>query len=150
MSAADPTAALAYYLIDALGAATTGTIKEGLRVFAPELPDSEEQYMPAACVVVLPDPSGGSDKLFGRTNLPVRDSRLAIYCYGSTRLESQNLSREVEAALFTFKVSVWNNVKLYWARHEGGAWGDEAKIDPNTLWPVAIVFCQVLHDREPR
>lgn len=148
MSAADPTAALAAYLASALGAKPEGTIAEGLRVFRPELPRQEEQYMPKACIIVTPDPSGGGGHLFGRTDLPIWDSRLCAWCYGSTRLESQNLAREVEIALRNLKTSVWEGVKVYWARHEGGAWGDKATVDPNTLWPVAVVFCQVAHDME--
>lgn len=148
MNAADPTVALADYLTGQLEAKTEGTIAEGLRVLRPEIPRDEESLMPVACVVVLPDPTGGTGRLHGRDDLPVWDSRLAIYCYGSTRLESQDLGRNVEVALRKLTTSIYEHVKVYWVRHEGGAWGEEAKEDPNTLWPVTVVLCQVLHDME--
>lgn len=144
---ADPTAGIAAYLASELGGKPNGLLSEGLAVFRPELPREREPEMPAECIVVLPDPSGGAGRLYGRTELPVWDSRIAIYCYGSTRLESDNLGRRVEAALRSLKQSTWETVRLYWARHEGGAQGLQAKVDPNTLWPVAVVFCQVMHDQ---
>ncbi len=147
MTAADPTAGLAAYLFSALEAAE-GTVAEGLKIFAPELPREEEPLMPRGCVVILPDPSGGTGRLYGRTDLPCWDSRLALYCYGSTRAESQDISREVELALRKLTVGVWENVKLYWARHQASAWGVEVKEDPNTLWPCSVVLCQVMHDME--
>jgi hypothetical protein len=150
MSVADPTLALASYLALELPATPNGKLKEGIAIYRPELPAEREEEMPRACVIVLPDPSGGAGRLFGKSDLPIWDSRLSLYCYGSTRLEAQNLGRSVEAVLRTLKAGVWEKVKLYWARHEGGAWGEKATEDPNTLWPISVVFCQVAHDFEAR
>lgn len=144
---ADPTAALAAYLFDTLEA-VEGNLEAGLKIYSPELPSSEIPLMPRACVIVLPDPSGGTGRLYGRTDLPVWDSRLAFTCYGSTRYESQQLGRGVQYALGVLKASLWENVKLYHAVVESSMSGMQVKMDKDTLWPTTILFAQVTHDME--
>lgn len=135
MSAADPTAAVAAYL---KATAAVNEATEG-RIFRPELPEEEDPRMPRGCVVVRP---AGGGMLFGRDYLPVLDGRLDIVAYGSTRLEAENIAREVTLALKELRHSTWENVILFWARIAGAP---ASAIDPESEWPFALVSTQVMH-----
>lgn len=133
--AADPTLAIAAYL----ASLTEVTEAAEDRIFRPELPEGEDKSMPRACVLVRP---AGGGILFGRTRLPFKDSRIDIVCYGSTRLEAENLAREVSLALTELGTSTWEGVALRWARISAEP---ASAIDPNTNWPFALVSTQVMH-----
>jgi hypothetical protein len=134
-AAADPTLAIAAYL---KAQAPVFDATEG-RVFRPELPEGEEPKMGEGLVVVRP---AGGGQMFGRSNLPVIDSRLDVVCYGSTRLEAENIGREVQLALKDLRVGKWEEVKVYWARIVGGV---ASAIDPQTNWNFSLVTTQVMH-----
>jgi hypothetical protein len=138
VSAADPTLAIAAYLKaqTVIAEATEG------RIFRPDLPEGEDAFMPRGCVLVRP---AGGGQLFGRDYLPVIDSRLDIVCYGSTRLEAENISREVALALKQLKNSTWEKVAVRWARISGGPM---SAIDPTTNWALSYVGTQVMHGSE--
>jgi len=138
VSAADPTLAIAAYLKaqTVINEATEG------RVFRPDLPESEDAHMPRGCLLVRP---AGGGQFFGRDYLPVIDSRLDIVCYGSTRLEAENIGREVALALKKLHHSTWEHIILYWCRISGGP---QSAIDPNTNWSLCLVTGQVMHGSE--
>lgn len=141
-TAADPTAAIAEYLSTELEA-VTGTVADGLRVFRPNLPKGEDEFMPAACVIVAP--SGGS-ALFGRTFLPIATPIIDCYCYGGTHLQADNVARSVSQALQQLQRSVVEGVCLCWARITAEP---KSMVDQDTLWPLAIVSAQVMHFTTP-
>ena len=138
MSAADPTLAIAAYL--AAQEAVTDAV-EG-RVFRPELPQDQDAQMPRGCLIVRP---AGGGSMFARDDLPVIDSRVDITCYGSTRLESENIAREVADALKSLGRSTWEHVVVSWARVTGQP---ASAIDPDTNWPFALVTAQVMYGRQ--
>jgi hypothetical protein len=133
--AADPTAAIAAYL---KAQTLVDTAVEG-RVFRPELPEAEDAHMPRSCVIVRP---AGGGSLFAKTRLPAKDSRLDIVCYGSTRLESENVARECATALTELQHSTWEKVIVFWVRVNGEP---ASAIDPETNWPFAVTVAQVMH-----
>lgn len=135
MSAADPTLAIAAYLKaqPAVSEAVEG------RVFRPDLDPAEDALMPRACVLVRP---AGGGQMFGRDYLPFIDSRLDLVCYGSTRLEAENVGREVALALKELRHSTWEKVIVRWARITSQP---ISAIDPNTNWDLALVTTQVMH-----
>ena len=134
---ADPTAAVAGYLL-----ATVGQIVEG-RVFCPDLPrtESEGGHMPRACIVVSAAPGGYT--LFGDSYLPVGDPRIAIRSYGSTRLESDNVGRACLVAMKELRPSVWEGVRLQWANIASGI---VPMIEIDTKWPYSMLMVQVMCD----
>lgn len=131
MSAADPTTAVAGYLL-----AQVGSLVEG-RVFRPRLPDTEEANMPRACLVVMP--AGGYAR-FGGATLAVGDPRVDVLAYGSTELEAQNVAREALLALKRLRQHVVEGCRLYSARVSGVV----PLIDPDTAWPYTMVTAQVM------
>jgi hypothetical protein len=133
-SPSDPTLAIAAYL------KAQASINEatGGRIFRPELPKSEEPSMPRGCVIVRP--AGGTD-LFANTRLPAKTPRVDIVCYGSTRLECENIARECSAALDELTHSTWEKVIVFWTRIVGQP---ASAIDPETNWPFALVSAQVM------
>ena len=64
MAVANPATGIAAYLTSALGGVTSGTIKEGLRVFRPSLPKEEEPNMPERCDRVIRVNDGGQGREF--------------------------------------------------------------------------------------
>jgi hypothetical protein len=138
MRAADVTLAIAAYLAEVVEVVE---LSEG-RIFRPELPEREDEHMPQACVLIRP---AGGGQLFGRTRLPFKDSRLDIVCYGSTRLEAENLARQVSDALTELESSTHEGVIVRWARISTEP---ASAIDPNTNWPFALVTTQVMHSRQ--
>jgi hypothetical protein len=138
VSAADPTLAIAAYL------KAQKVIDEAVegRIFRPDLPQGEDIHMPRACVLVRP---AGGGQLFGRDYLGVMDSRIDIVCYGSTRLEAENIGREVQLALKNLRRSTWEKVSVRWARIAGGP---ASAIDPTTLWALCLLTAQVMHGTE--
>jgi hypothetical protein len=133
--AADPTLAIAAYL---KAQQAINTEVEG-RVFRPELPTDEQSHMPRSCVLVRP---AGGGTMFAKVDLPVTDSRLDIVCYGSTRLDSENIARECAAALKELSHSTWEKVVVFWARVAGQP---ASAIDPETNWPFAVTVAQVMY-----
>lgn len=134
-SVADPTLGIGLYLKahTEVNAATEG------RIYRPELPGTADPNMPQGCLIVRPT-GGGS--MFGRDYLGFLDSRVDITCYGSTRLESENIARMVQLALKELTHGVWEGVVLRWARIAGAT---SSAIDPQTNWPFAVVVAQVMH-----
>jgi hypothetical protein len=134
-AAADPTAGIAGYLKahEPINAMCGG------RVYRPELPESGNAAMPQACIVVRP---AGGGSLFTKDFLPVTDPRLDIVVYGSTRLEAENLAREVALALKMLSRSTWGGVLLFWARVTAQP---ASMIQPDTNWPFALISTQVMH-----
>jgi hypothetical protein len=139
MSAADPTLAVALYL-KAQAAVNAAAENRFLR---PELLGSEDAKMPRAAVVVRP---AGGGAMSARWYLPMKDSRLDIVCYGSTRLEAENIAREVSLALQNLRRSVWGeagkNVLLMWARLSAEP---TAAAENEVNWPYSLISTQVLH-----
>lgn len=135
MSAADPTAAIAAYLL----AQPELSAMVDDRVFRPELPRVQEKFMPRECIVVR---RAGGYTMYGRTNLPVADPRIDVLCYGGSRLSSENIAGEVVLALKAIERVIWENTLLYWARI---GIGPLPLIDPDTLWPFCVVSAQVMH-----
>lgn len=133
--AADPTLAIAAYLKDQ----TLVWEAAEERIFRPELPEGEDRLMPRACVLVRP---AGGGLMSARDYLPFIDSRLDHICYGSTRLQAENLAREVAAALKDLRQSRWKGIPVRWARVSNQP---ASAIDPNTNWPFALVSAQVYH-----
>jgi hypothetical protein len=135
MSASDPTLAIAAYLksVEAVNNLTEG------RIYRPELSTKKDASMPLPLVIVRP--SGGG-VMFGKDYLPIMDARLDCVCYGSTRLEAENVAREVQLALKELRRSVWEEVVLLWARITGGV---ASLIDPETNWTFSMVATQVCY-----
>lgn len=136
MTAADPTAALASYLLTTeVDALTSG------RVFRPKLPKAEveSKQMPRACVVIRP---AGGYTLFGGGQVPMGDPRMDIFCYGATALEAQQLARTVAIALRALTRQTFEGCVLYWARVTGGPL---PLVDPSTQWDYCLVSAQVMH-----
>lgn len=142
MSAANPGLAVAAYLTEKLGGVTEGTIKEGLRVFYPRLPTSEQSYMPERAVVIA---RAGGSQMLSQSFLPIVDAILDVTCYGSTLFEADTLADEAMLALQDLRSSKWEDVVLKWARI---AAAPVAEIDPHTNWPESLVVVQVMHNRE--
>lgn len=132
MTAPDPTAAVAGYLLAQVGTLVTN------RVFRPDLPDSETVNMPRACIVVAP---AGGYSLFGGATLQVGDPRVDVRCFGQSQLEAQNIAREVILALKALRRGKWEQTLLHWARPSGLV----PFVDPKTQWPSAVVSAQVAH-----
>jgi hypothetical protein len=141
LTAADPTMGIAQFLRldDVVNALTDG------RIFRPDLEEGQDKEMPGTAIVVRP---AGGGAMFGRGNLQVMDSRIDCICYGSTRLEGEALGREVARALKNMRAQRIGQgepggpLKLYWARISGGA---SSAIEPDALWPFALVSAQVMH-----
>jgi hypothetical protein len=133
--AADPTLAIAAYL----KAQEPVWEASEERIFRPELPEGEDKKMPRACILVRP---AGGGAMSARDYLPFIDSRLDLVCYGSTRLQAENIAREVALALKFLRRSKWKEIVLCWARVSSQP---ASAIDPNTNWPFALVSTQVYH-----
>lgn len=133
--AADATGALVSYLkTTRVNDVTSG------RVFRPELPDTEMQSMPRACVVIR---RAGGYGLFGGSNPPVGDPTLDLFCYGETWLQSESVvAGEVILALRSLRTATFAGARLYWARIAGGP---NPFDDPKTRWPCTVVSAQVAH-----
>lgn len=135
---ADPTKGVAAYL-----KAQIGTMV-GNRVWRPELPAPGDPDTPTnpnnpeAAIVVRPE--AGYDFLAG-SNLPVVTPAIEVCCYGSTRLETQEIARAVIHAMRELLPSVWDGVYLKWARVSSGV---IPEIDQNTNWDYARVIFQVM------
>ena len=137
---ADPRTAVAAFLKTEVGSLVGG------RVFRPELPRGEDSNMPRGCIVVF---SGGGGHLFGRDRLGVFDSIMDIACYGSTRLEAENIADAAMYAMREMGHEEWPKSEaegapslLHWIRIAGGV---KSTIDPQTLWPFAMITVQVMH-----
>lgn len=133
MAAPDPIAALVAFLkADADVAALAGT-----RVFAGELPRTENTAMPRQAVVLGPAGGGALGGGYQRYG----DGRVDAYCYGATPRESWVLYLAVHVALKQLRREVHSGVLLHWARPSaGGATGR----DPETDWPLTLSSWQVL------
>lgn len=142
MAVANPATGIAAYLTSALGGVTSGTIKEGLRVFRPSLPKEEEPNMPERCIVVS---RAGGSQLFSRTFLPITDSILDVTCFGSSRLQADELADEAMQALQDLRECKWEGVVLKWVRIAAGPVAD---IDDHSNWPESLIVIQVAHNRE--
>jgi hypothetical protein len=142
VSAANPGKAVAAYLTAKLEGETSGTVKEGLRVFYPRLPTSEQANMPERAVVVS---RAGGSQMLSQTFLPIVDAILDVTCYGSTLFEADTLADEAMLALQNLRQSRWEGVVLKWARI---AAAPIAEIDNHTNWPESLVVVQVMHNRE--
>ena len=139
---ANPSKAVAAFLTSALEGKTTGTIKEGLRIFQPRLPKGEEGFMPARCAVVS---RAGGSQMFSRTFLPVTDTILDVTCFGSTREDANNLADEAMFALQEMRLSKWAGVVLKYVRI---AAAPVTGMDTHSNWPEALLVVQVTHSRE--
>lgn len=142
MSVADPAKAMAAFLTASLGGRTSGNIREGLRIFQPRLPKSEEDLMPWRCAVIT---RAGGGLLFAQTFLPITDSILEVTCYGSSRAQANVLADEVALACQELRLSVWEGTTLKWARI---AAAPQAGIDDHSNWPESVLHIQVCHSRE--
>jgi hypothetical protein len=131
-AAADPSASICAYLLN-----TMGDLVEG-RIFRPDLPKSEDQYMPRACLLVR---AAGGYKLFGGGYMPVGDPLIHVIAYGVSAQEAASLSRSVYIALKQLTPGVWENTHLRWARI---AMGPTPDFDDNVLWPLSVVSAQVM------
>ncbi len=148
---ADPSGAVAQYLSTELEAATGGNVSEGLRIFRPDLPKTEDEYMPNACVVVVP---GGGSALQGKDYLPMATSLLDCFCYGDTHLQADILARRVGIALKQIKRHVVKyalpegaeEVCLNWARIVAEP---KTMVDQETLWPIALITSQISYFTTP-
>lgn len=136
MTAADPRAAIAAYLID-----TVGDLVDG-HVFRPRLPDKADLAgmgvtMPAPVLVVR---AAGGYARFGGSDLPIGDPRVDVLCYGETRLEADNIAGEVLLALKALGSKVYERTYLRSARISGVV----PLVDPDTAWNYSVVSAQVL------
>lgn len=141
LTAADAPMGIVQFLrLDAVVSALTGG-----RIVRPALEEGEDKLMPRSAIVVR---KAGGGAMFGRGNLQVIDSRIDCICYGSTRLEADSVAGEVERALKNMRAQrigdgeAGGPLKLYWARISGGA---SSAIEPDALWPFALVSAQVMH-----
>jgi hypothetical protein len=128
----NPRSAVARYLKN------TVTLAEG-RVFRPELPKSEDDDMPRACIVVV---AAGGGHMFGGDRLPAFDSLMDINCYGSTRLEAEDVADEAQYWLRELAHETFEGTLLHWARIVGAV---KSTVDKETMWPYAPVEIQVMH-----
>lgn len=134
MTAADPAGALCTYL----EGTPVDTVTSG-RIFRPELPDTEPDLMPRACIVVR---RAGGYAMFAGGQVPVGDPILDLFCWGETQLEAERVASEVLTALRALRTSTFDNARLYWARIAGGP---NPFDDPETHWPCMVVSAQVAH-----
>ena len=141
MSAADPTMGI----VQVLRADPTLESLTGGRINRPDLEEGEDKNMPRANIVVRP---AGGGAMFGKGNLQVIDSRIDVLAYGSTRLECENIGREVQRVLKNMRRcrvgegEEGGPIKLYWARISGGV---SSAIEPDAEWPFALISSQVMH-----
>jgi hypothetical protein len=139
--AADHTEALAFYLAERMSSEVDG------RVFRPELPEVRDFEMPTSVIVVMPHSRG---KLMAGTRSQAIDHVVDILCYGESRQNSDNLSRQVETYLDLLRMAVVpcseadGNVLLYWCRIAGGP---TPRVEGNALWPFSELTIQCLHSR---
>lgn len=115
------------------------TVSGAEKVFRPELPEPERPNMPFGCIIVY---AAGGGHLMQGSRIGAWDSVLDIACYGSTRLEAEAIGDEALYALRELGHETWAGCLLHWARITGGV---KSAIDPQTLWPFALITAQVLH-----
>ena len=132
-SVADPVLAVALYLRSEIGELCDNRIAEA------ELPELKDPEMPQTRITIVP--SGGYE-LAGGMYAPIADTIMDFYCYGSTRLEAQELARAALVAMKRLKGSSWAETQLRWARITAGV---TVEMDPKADWPTGIFTCQVLH-----
>jgi len=132
VSAADPTAALAAFLLSNVGSLVDG------RVFRPKVPRTEDEFMPRACIVVR---NAGGYQLFGDSYLPVGDPRLDVIAYGGSDLEADNIARECLLALKGLQTSVWADCVVHWCKISAGI---IPLVDQETNWPFSQFSTQVM------
>lgn len=134
MTPPDPITALVEFLSDdeAITARAAG------RVFGGELPESENDSMPRAAVVISPAGPPTMGLAFQRYS----DLRVDVDCYGATPSEAFDLYRDVKSALKNLSGATYNEMRLYWCRQSAGP--SEGR-DPDTDWPMSLSSWQVLH-----
>lgn len=109
----------------------------GARVFGGELPESEQQSMPRACLVVR-KAGGGA---IGTAWEDYGDLRFDVFSYGSTAHGADDVERAVHRRMKTFARVVSEGTLLHWARRDGGPL---PLSDPNTTWRYVFSSWQVL------
>ena len=109
------------------------------RIWRPALPDDEVPHMPRANVVIR---SAGGGTLFAQSRLPFTDKRLHVVCYGSTRLEAEDVAKEAALAFREFKSGTWEKVAVRWIRVVGEP---GSAVDDQTNWKFALVVVQLMH-----
>ena len=134
---ADPLAAVCAYL-----QAATGDVFE-MRAFRPDLPQSEDQFMPRACIVVR---RAGGVSPFGDSYMPITAQRLDIACYGANQQECEMVAQSVVVAMKRLTNSHWENCKLYSANISAGPL---PSFEANTLWDMCLVSVQLLFAEDP-
>lgn len=139
MTEPDVTAAIAYYLRDQIGD------RVGDLIFRPELDlDAIRQAglsMPTACIVVRP--AGGYVR-YGSSYQDLGDPRVDCLCYGSTRLEADNIGRAVLRALRSLIRRVYGPIGEKVLLHGANISGVMPLVDPSEAWPYTLVSAQVL------
>lgn len=121
-----------YLLADATVAGLVGT-----RVFGGELPDSEADDMPRACVVL--NYAGGFADRWAYVELG--EPRVDVRCYGTTPYVADQLYRAVHGALKHLTRTVLGGTMLHSASLESSVQGLR---DPDTEWPFAFSSWVVL------
>lgn len=119
--------------------AVTGLV--GQRVFAEDVPESENATMPRPLVVVAT--AGGG--LLARSEL-YGDVRVDVRCYGVTLAAARGLHLEVRAALKALRRkeisdSATSAVLLHWARISADG---SSRRDVLTGWPLCSSTWQIL------
>jgi hypothetical protein len=139
ITTADPLRAVAAYLKASPVAPMLEPGPHGASVYRPTLPETIQDDMPFACIVVRP---AGGYTLFGTGLLPVADPRIDFTCYAGTPQESYEIAVATARTLKQLQMSVWENTKLYWARVAGGP---IPLPDTDTLWPATWLSAQVMY-----
>lgn len=139
--AADPTEAIASFLLAQMGSQVEG------RVFRPELPESDDFKLPTSAIVVMP---GGEGNLMAGTRQPALDSMADVLCYGATRLNADNVARQAKNLLDLLKMVTVpcleddGKILLWWSRTASGI---QPRVEGQAEWPFSEFTVQCLHSR---
>lgn len=106
------------------------------RIYGIELPASEAQHMPRACLVVRF--AGGVGPPYG---VALMTPRVDVWHYGSSPSQAQELWRRVYTALNAMSREVQNGTLLHAAQESMGPMSTR---EPDTDWPVVLESWQIL------
>lgn len=135
---AEPIAAIVALMLD--DGAVTALV--GRRVFAVELPETENQKMPRACVV-LRRAGGGAVGPGARSYVDWTVTRIDAFCYGKTPLEAIRMHAAVERVFAELDRTVIADTLLHNAVITGGPVDDRNEEG----WPYALGSYEVSSQR---
>jgi hypothetical protein len=141
---ADPVEAIAEFLREEMGEKVEG------RIFRPELPQPDELAVADFKSAIVVTRAGKAGKLFAGTRLPVKDSHVTVYCYGSERQEADEIAALASEYLRLLSYAypecrvAEGTVLMHWARVTSDL---IPRVHPDTNWPYAEFTVQLMHSQ---